>query len=173
MQTHRIPCLTTLLLPLLCLLLASGAAVPADAAGRYDANSWKTLIADDCRVYFDGCNNCRRGDGSTVAACTRKACAVYEKPRCLDQAATEGSMGAPFEGKLARFRCDVGNRFRVYHQEYVSGDQRVRLAEAEIMLADEQTRTAYRLTRERAASGAKYSNGSLEFREHGGKAMLS
>jgi membrane-bound inhibitor of C-type lysozyme len=163
---------TRLLLPL-CLLLASCATSYANEAGPYDADSWKTLIVDDCMAYFDGCNDCRRAEGSEVAACTRKACAVYAKPRCLDAPITEGAVGeTPFEGRLVQFSCDGGNRFRVYHGEYVSGDQRVRLGEEEIMLADEQTHTAYRLGRERAASGAKYSDGSLEFWEHGNEAML-
>ena len=117
----------------------------AGGDGPWDADSWKSLIAEDCRAFYDGCNNCRRAEGSETAACTRKACAVYEKPRCLDAPITEGSMGkTPFEGKLVEFACD----------------------------ADDRTHTAYRLGRERAASGAKYSDGRLEFWEHGGEAML-
>ena len=149
------------------------AASLAGGDGPYDADSWKTMIADDCMAYFDGCNNCRRGQAGGIAACTRKACAVYSKPRCLDEPITEGSLGnTPFEGRLVRFDCAEGNRLRIYYGEYVSGDQRVALADDELMLADEQTHTASRLKRERAASGAKYSNGRLEFWEHGGEAML-
>jgi membrane-bound inhibitor of C-type lysozyme len=167
----------TVVLTLASLLLAW---IPASsqAGGNpddpiYDADSWKTIIPASCRSYFDGCNNCRRAEGSQIAACTRKACANYEKPRCLDQPITEGSIGkTPFEGKLVKFTCDGGNRFRVYYAEYVSGDQRVRLGEEEIMLADQQTHSVHRLERARAASGAKYSDGTLEFWEHGGEAML-
>ncbi len=50
----------------------------------YDAESWKTLIADSCLAYFDGCNQCRRNAAGDVAACTRKACLTYKKPYCLD-----------------------------------------------------------------------------------------
>ncbi len=50
----------------------------------FDQNSWKEIIADDCQSFSDGCNNCRREAGSDVAACTRKACQNYEKPKCLD-----------------------------------------------------------------------------------------
>ena len=158
-------------LGLWCTTTATGL---AGGDGPYDADSWKTLIADDCMAYFDGCNNCRRGEAGGIAACTRKACAVYAKPRCLDEPITEGSVGStPFEGRLVRFDCDQGNRLRVYYGEYVSGDQRVALAEDELMLADEQTHTASRLKRVRAASGAKYSDGKLEFWEHGGETMLS
>ena len=165
--------LTPLLLIPLCALLASCATGSVDDEGPYHADSWQTLIADDCMAFFDGCNNCRRAEGSAVAACTRKACQEYQKPRCLDAPITEGSIGTtPFSGRLTRFACEDERRFSVYYDEYVSGDQRVRLAADEIMLSDSQTHTAYRLQRERAASGAKYSDGSLEFWEHGGEAML-
>ena len=40
------------------------------------------------------------------------------------------------------------------------------------MLVDEQTHTAHRLRRQRAASGAKYAGDALEFWEHGAEAML-
>jgi membrane-bound inhibitor of C-type lysozyme len=174
MQTTINPkALVTIPLYALAVCVATMSAGLAGGDAPYGADSWKTLIADDCKAYFDGCNDCRRAEGSAVAACTRKACAAYRKPRCLDEPITEGSMGkTPFDGQLARFACDGDNRFRVYHGEYVSGDQRMRLGEDEIMLADEQTHSAYKLRRERAASGAKYSDGKLEFWEHGGEAML-
>jgi hypothetical protein len=124
----------------------------------YDTNSWKTMIPASCQSFFDGCNNCRRAEGSAIAACTRKACQEYQQPRCLDGPIMEGSVG--------------DNRFRVYYGEYVAGDMRVALDEDEVMLSDRQTHTASRLKRERAASGAKYSDGKLEFWEHGGEAML-
>lgn len=49
----------------------------------YDQDSWKEIIADSCTSYFDGCNNCRREPGAEIGACTRKACAEYQKPECL------------------------------------------------------------------------------------------
>jgi hypothetical protein len=58
-----------------------------NSGSDFDANSWKTLIAPACQAYFDGCNNCRRQPGSDIAVCTRMACAVYQQPRCLDEAA--------------------------------------------------------------------------------------
>ena len=141
---------------------------------QYDMNSWQTMIPASCESFFDGCNQCRRAAGSDNAACTRKACQVYEKPRCLDEPITEGSMGgAPFNGKLAKFNCDGDTTLRVYYQEYVSGDMIVALEPDEMMLVDEQTHTAHRLKRERAASGAKYSSQGLEFWEKGGEAMVS
>jgi hypothetical protein len=54
------------------------------ASASYDSNSWKTMIDNDCRAFFDGCNNCRREPGKE-AMCTRKACATYQQPRCLDE----------------------------------------------------------------------------------------
>ena len=164
-----------LFMPLGMLVIWCATMTPSLAGGDgpYDANSWKTMIPASCMSFFDGCNNCRRAEGSEIAACTRKACAAYEKPRCLDEPIMEGSVGkTPFEGRMAKFSCDGDNHFQVYFDEYVAGDMRVALDEDEIMLSDRQTHTAYRLKRERAASGAKYSDGKLEFWEHGSEAML-
>jgi diacylglycerol kinase family enzyme len=55
----------------------------------YDANSWKTVIAKSCSSFFDGCNNCRRAGNTDIAACTRKACAEYEEPKCMDEDVVE------------------------------------------------------------------------------------
>ena len=167
---------TNLFITPLCTLVIWCAAMTTSLAGGdgpYDADSWKTMIPVSCKNFFDGCNNCRRAEGSEIAACTRKACQQYQEPRCLDDPIMEGSLGkTPFEGRLAKFSCDGDNRFQVYFGEYVAGDMRVALDEDEIMLSDRQTHTAYRLRRVRAASGAKYSDGKLEFWEHGGEAML-
>lgn len=56
----------------------------------YDQKSWETIIEDTCVSFSDGCNTCRRmPDGG--AACTRKGCSRYEKPKCLDEeTASEG-----------------------------------------------------------------------------------
>lgn len=86
MQTGRKSRLPTLLLIPLCLILGSCAMTSTGDPGQYNADSWKTLIDADCTAFFDGCNHCRQAESSEVAACTRKACAVYEKPRCLDGA---------------------------------------------------------------------------------------
>ncbi|MDF2379626.1 MAG: hypothetical protein P1V18_05435 [Candidatus Gracilibacteria bacterium] len=51
----------------------------------YDMDSWKTLILDSCLSFSDGCNTCNRQSGSSQAACTRKFCQEYEKPKCLDK----------------------------------------------------------------------------------------
>ena len=160
-------------------LLCACLGITAQAGGTpegypFDMNSWKTMIPASCQSFFDGCNQCRRAADSDNTACTRMACQVYEKPRCLDEPITEGSMGgAPFNGKLVHFGCDDDAKLRVYYQEYVSGDMIVALAEDEMMLVDQQTHSAHRLKRERAASGAKYASETLEFWEHGGEAMVS
>ena len=64
--------------------------MPATDQTQYDMNSWKEIIGSDCRAFFDGCNNCVREPGK-MAACTRKACAVYQRPRCLDGEAAADS----------------------------------------------------------------------------------
>lgn len=58
-----------------------------DGSGEmtYDENSWRTEIAESCTSYYDGCNTCKRIEGSDAAACTKKFCENYEKPYCLDK----------------------------------------------------------------------------------------
>lgn len=58
----------------------------SEAAVEYDSGSWKTIIADSCTNFSDGCNTCTKEAGSDVAACTRKFCQSYEKPVCLNDA---------------------------------------------------------------------------------------
>lgn len=140
----------------------------------YDANSWQQIIPASCQSYFDGCNNCRRGENSMVAACTRKACARYEQPKCLDEAAiVEASAESnATEIKTVEYLCDGGKRFTVFYGEYRVDDQRVRLQSDQIMLSDTQAHTTYTLKRVRAASGEKYSNAKLEFWAKGDEATL-
>ena len=72
----RLPLLLFTLVMLSAAARAGGVA-PVDAG--WDQNSWRDIIADDCRAFFDGCNNCRRGtENSALAACTRMACAEYQ-----------------------------------------------------------------------------------------------
>ena len=149
---------------------ASGAsAPPAAAQPAYDMNSWETMISSECRAFFDGCNNCVREPGK-MAACTRKACVSYQQPRCLDAAEAAASPGA---GKVVDYACDAGATFSVIYHEYVQDDQRVRLADSEIMLRDDQTHTVYRLQRERSASGEKYVDAAgFEFFGKGDEALV-
>ena len=62
-------------------------ASPSSAIQQYDQNSWQQMIPTSCQAYFDGCNTCRRNPENGLAACTRKACAAYAKPYCLDDKA--------------------------------------------------------------------------------------
>lgn len=149
----------------MALLLANGS-----SGAAYDGNSWKNLIPADCKTYFDGCNNCRRGAEGQPAACTRKACQTYQEPVCLDAG---GAASNTTEGmKMVAYTCEDNARFVAYYGEYLADDQRVALGDDEVMVADRQTRTAYRLERVRAASGEKYSDGKLEFWSRGDEAML-
>ncbi|BFM22181.1 MliC family protein [Gilvimarinus japonicus] len=151
---------------------ASGAGNAAGDTGakQYNAESWKTLISASCKHFFDGCNTCTRAPDAQMAACTRKACMRYEQPRCLDneQAAAQSS-GV---GKKVEYACEGDERFTVFFGEYRAGDQRVKLDTETVMLSDEQTRTTSQLKRERTASGAKYSNDSLQYWSKGSKATL-
>jgi hypothetical protein len=39
-------------------------------------------IPENCVSWFDGCNNCFVEDGK-IGACSKKACAVKEEPKCI------------------------------------------------------------------------------------------
>ena len=144
------------------------AAEPA-VAPEYDMNSWKTIIGDECRSFTDGCNNCFREPGK-MAACTRKACAVYQQPRCLDEEATAESASA---AKRFDYACDAAKTFSVSYDEFVQGDQRLNLRDSQIMLSDHQTRINYRLEREPSASGEKYMDAAgFQFFAKGDYAMV-
>ena len=135
----------------------------------FDMSSWTTIIGDECRSFFDGCNNCFREPGK-MAACTRMACAVYQQPRCLDDDTAASS--APV-AKRVGYACDDNNSFSVSYHEYAQDDQRLRLNDLEIMFSDDQIGVAYRLQRERSASGEKYRNAEgLEFFAKGKEALV-
>lgn len=57
---------------------------PESEASPFDQNSWQEMIADDCLVFFDGCNTCRRSEPGAMPACTRMFCENYEAPVCRD-----------------------------------------------------------------------------------------
>jgi membrane-bound inhibitor of C-type lysozyme len=174
------PVLLRLPLALFALLILSGMGggsgdeSTGERQPQYDQNSWRDVIADDCRAFFDGCNNCRRGSGdSAMAACTRKACLVYQKPRCLDEAAKAADHAAPASSAID-YACAGDNTFSVAYHEYIEDDQRVKLSDSEVMLRDHQTDTTYRLQRQVSASGSKYSDSSgLTFFAKGDEALVN
>jgi len=168
--------LLILVLLMLCGAVSAGGDAPVDAAQlQYDQNSWRDIIADDCRAFTDGCNNCVRGsENSAVAACTRMACLEYQKPRCLDKEAKTGPGEARPASKTIEYACDGGNTFSVVYHEYIQDDQRVRLTDSEIMFRDHQTHTVYRLQRQRSASGEQYSDAAgFMFFAKGDEAMVN
>jgi membrane-bound inhibitor of C-type lysozyme len=129
-----------------------GATTPAVVQTEFDMNSWKTSIDSECRSFFDGCNNCFRESGK-MAACTRKACAVYQQPRCLDEADDSTQANS---AKKIDYVCDADNSFSVSYHEFVQDDQRLRLKDSEVIFSDHQTHQALRLQREPSASGEQY-----------------
>jgi membrane-bound inhibitor of C-type lysozyme len=140
----------------------------------YNQDSWKTMIADSCTSYFDGCNNCTRAEGSTMAACTEKFCNAYQKPECLDaQAMNPDEVTAPSRGRKISYQCDGGNKFTVSFDEYVSGDSIMKLQADQLMFSDTQTRTATIMNRKVSASGEKYESAEgLVFWSKGTTAMV-
>ncbi|MDO3381277.1 MliC family protein [Gilvimarinus algae] len=153
---------TAAFLASLCLLACAS---PPDSS-RYDANSWQAMIPASCRHFFDGCNTCTRAQGASLAACTRKARASYERPECLDEPASVNGVSKQ------QYRCAGGEVFTVFAGEYRADDMRVKLAQDELWLSDAQTHTAHRLSRVRSASGEKYSDGELTYWTKGDEALI-
>lgn len=139
---------------------------------QYQMDSWKSIIPDNCVVFYDGCNQCRRSPGSDMAACTKRMCVRFDKPKCIKMADGEG--GAPLSRvpRLLEYHCDQG-RFKVFYDEYRTDDQRMKLAENQMMISDLQSRTTYLLTREKSASGIKYQNDSVTFWGKGSEAVVA
>ena len=130
------------------------------------------MIPDTCQSFFDGCNNCRRSPGSSVAACTRKYCEKYAKPICLDEQ-SEQEMIKSMPARVVHYTCERGQQFDVFYGEYVSGDQKVKLNTEQMMFADKQDHTTYLLKRIRSASGIQYSDGKLIFWAKGKEATVT
>lgn len=144
---------------------ADAESYPNTSQAAYHANSWRSLIPDDCQAFFDGCNRCARATDSEVAACTRMACAQYEKPRCLDK-----SMELS-QGHRKKYLC--GNRqIEVVYREYIADDQRIQLRDGQIMLRDAESHVATVLMRQPSASGEKYSNSAMSWWGKGEQALL-
>lgn len=61
-----------------------------EGVGGFDGEE-KTIIADDCAAWFDGCNNCSRGDIGGPAMCTMMACMEYQEPYCKKYFGEENS----------------------------------------------------------------------------------
>jgi membrane-bound inhibitor of C-type lysozyme len=144
------------------------AAVPA-VTSEYDMNSWESIIGDECRSFNDGCNNCFREPGK-MAACTRRACRDYQRPRCLDEEAAADSAAA---ARRIDYTCDADKSFSVSYHEFVQDDQPVRLNVSEIMFSDHQTHRNYRLQREPSASGEQYvDSAGFKFFAKGDEALV-
>jgi hypothetical protein len=135
----------------------------------FDMSSWTSIIGDECRSFFDGCNHCFREPGK-MAACTRKACLTYQQPRCLDEEAAAESAAT---ARRVDYACDAASSFSVSYHEFVQDDQRVRLKESEIMFSDHQQHTVYRLQRTPSASGEQYvDSAGFKFFAKGDEALV-
>lgn len=140
---------------------SSTAVTSTSGAGSvYNANSWRDIINDDCRAFFDGCNQCTRSPGAEMAACTRKACIRYDRPRCMDTS-------TPGQPRLS-YRCDDREVIVIQSENVLSlwqpvtGERR-----------DAAPTTASSLKRVPAASGEKYRNDTMVFWSKGREAMWS
>lgn len=82
---------------------------PAD--NEYNQDSWQSLIAKNCLSFNDGCNECFRSEAGASAACTKKACAVYQKPYCLDSEDDEVETDQPEQ------LVELGTEFTLHKNE--------------------------------------------------------
>lgn len=151
--------------------LAACGSTPSQDDAEQEAR-WQTLNEPDCKTYFDGCNTCTRDPDTGISACTRKACADYEPPRCLDDA-DAGVNSALEEPRVLRFRCADSNRFTVYFGEYLVADTRVALEDSQVMFVDGATRIAEVMTEQPTASGKKYVSGTTSLWLEGESALVN
>lgn len=100
--------------------------------------------------------------GASEAACTRRACFRYEKPRCLDP--------EPNPDNVISFRC--GDRtLDMYRHHYAVGHQTGNLAGDQIALREHNIEPVTVMTRTESASGEKYAGGNMQFWIKGNEAM--
>jgi len=57
---------------------------PKQETTTYNSESRKTIIPENCKSFFDGCNNCSKGENEEQTACTMMYCETYQQPKCLD-----------------------------------------------------------------------------------------
>lgn len=57
---------------------------PKQETTTYNSESRKTIIPENCKSFFDGCNNCSKGENEEQTACTMMYCEIYQQPKCLD-----------------------------------------------------------------------------------------
>lgn len=143
----------------LALLIFSCGENPTRPNGKFDSNSWRTLIPENCQTYFDGCNNCTRDPQSGETVCTRDICEVYEEPRCLD--GEEGvSVAAIIGPREVKYRCADNKRFTLYYGEYPIGGKKIKLKDSQVMFVDGATRIAEVMTVQPSTTGEKYVSGA-------------
>jgi hypothetical protein len=58
---------------------------PKQEKTSYDQESWKTIIPETCKSFFDGCNNCSKTENDWNIACTMMYCENYQEPKCNDK----------------------------------------------------------------------------------------
>lgn len=146
--------------------VGGSSAAPASVAASLDSytqNSWKTMILPSCQSFFDGCNNCVRRADAKQLTCTRKACMVYQQPRCLDPQLPQM--------QNIEYHCAEGV-FIVYLGQYGEDDERVVLEPGNVMFVDRQTGEELLLQREVSGSGEKYAGGGLVYWNKGDNAIV-
>jgi hypothetical protein len=42
------------------------------------------MIPQNCKSFFDGCNNCGKAEDGKEPVCTKMGCEKYQEPKCND-----------------------------------------------------------------------------------------
>lgn len=102
-------------------------------------------LLKNCKVYFDGCNNCQVMPNGGLA-CTKKFCEVTEEPQCLEYTTTPEENIEITIGEFL-YTCEDNQSFLVRFEGKGAVDA---------TLLDLQTNETTALTQTISASGARY-----------------
>ena len=180
--TSRLFALLHSLLFCCCLLLISACShedgsgsdeAAAQPYSEFDSDSWQTRIPDSCSRFFDGCNQCRRTPGTVQATCTRKACVRYLEPKCLDEDSAVANVAEQEQPKKEDYLCDGNNQFSIYYGTYLTEVQRLKLTAEEVMLADRQSLSAYKLTKKMLGSVVVFTDGKFALQSLGDEVQIT
>lgn len=143
----------------LALLVVACGENPTLPGGKFNSDSWRTLVPADCQTYFDGCNNCTRDPQTDETVCTKEVCEVYQAPRCLDGEAGI-SVTAIIGPRLVKYRCAENKRFTMHYGEYSIAKKKVKLKDTQAVFVDSATGIAEVMTMQPSTIGEAYVSGA-------------
>lgn len=117
--------------------------VEAPSPEKYDQNSRKNLIPEDCKTFFDGCNRCSKMEGNEEAACTRMFCENYEKPYCTDEETIENPEVKNKENVLTCNESDPFSQCEISEELWEPTNKFISREEAEKLILDWKIKTIF------------------------------